>query len=72
MESGAAAGHVLIPLKKVQGRVVRATGVSEKNLQRIPNEVSRCEEGTMFGTPGKHHAVPKRITNPDDFDMSVI
>jgi hypothetical protein len=25
----------------------------------------------MFGTPGKHHAVPKRITNPDDFDISV-
>ncbi|XP_023718473.1 uncharacterized protein LOC111870421 [Cryptotermes secundus] len=26
----------------------------------------------MFGTPGKHHSVPKRITNPDDFDISVI
>jgi hypothetical protein len=37
------------------------------------NEVSRCEEeGTMLGTPGKHHSMPKRITNPNDFDLSVI
>jgi hypothetical protein len=26
----------------------------------------------MFGTPGEQHSVPKRITNPDDFDESVI
>jgi hypothetical protein len=37
MKSEAAAGHVLIPLRKVQERVVGATGVSERNLQRILN-----------------------------------
>jgi hypothetical protein len=63
MKSEAAACHVLIPLKKVQRRVVRATGVSERSLRRIPNEVSRCgEKGIVFGTPGKHHSLPKRIT----------
>jgi hypothetical protein len=52
---------------------VRSTGVSERSLRRILNEGSRFEkEGAMFGTPGKHHSVPKRITNPDDFDISVI
>jgi hypothetical protein len=26
----------------------------------------------MFGTSGKHHSVPKQITNADDFGISVI
>jgi hypothetical protein len=26
----------------------------------------------VFGTPGKHHSVLKGMTNPDDFDISVI
>jgi hypothetical protein len=73
MKREAPAGHVLTPLQKVQWRVVRATGVSENSLRRILNEISRCEEeGTMFGTPGKRRSVPERITNPDDFDISVI
>ena len=40
MKSEAAAGHVLIPLRKVQERVVRSTGVSERSLRRILNEGS--------------------------------
>jgi hypothetical protein len=71
MKSEAAAGHALIPLKQGEGRVVRATGVSERRFLRILNKVSRCEEGAVFGTPGKHHSVPKRITNADDFNIRV-
>jgi hypothetical protein len=44
MKSGAAAGHVLMPLKKGTRERVRATRVSERSLRRILNEVSRCEE----------------------------
>jgi hypothetical protein len=50
-----------------------ATRVSERSLRRIVNEVLRCvEDGTVFRTASKHHSVPKQITNPDDFDTSVI
>jgi hypothetical protein len=66
MKCEAAESHVLIPLKRVQEIVARTTGVSRRILRRILIEGSRCEEE---GTPGKHHSVPKRITNPDDFDI---
>ena len=40
MQSEVAAGHVLIQLRKVQARVVRSTGVSERSLRKILNEGS--------------------------------
>ncbi|PSN43836.1 hypothetical protein C0J52_10085 [Blattella germanica] len=51
----------------------QATGVSERSLRRILGEGSLCEEqGNSFGTPGKSHSVPKRITDPDEIDEAVV
>ncbi|KAJ4428617.1 hypothetical protein ANN_24661 [Periplaneta americana] len=64
MKSEAASGDFLIPLKKVQERVSAATKVPERTIRKIIKEGKQCEEeGTSFGTPGKVHRVPKRITD---------
>ncbi|KAJ4433426.1 hypothetical protein ANN_15685 [Periplaneta americana] len=68
MKSEAASGDFLIPLKKVQERVSAATKVPERTIRKIIKEGKQCEEeGTSFGTPGKVHRVPKRIT-----DMNIL
>ncbi|KAJ4445058.1 hypothetical protein ANN_06857 [Periplaneta americana] len=73
MKSEAASGDFLIPLKKVQERVSAATKVPERTIRKIIKEGKQCEEeGTSFGTPGKVHRVPKRVTDVDDFDKRVI
>lgn len=73
MKSEAASGDFLIPVKKVQERVSAATKVPERTIRKIIKEGKQCEEeGTSFGTPGKVHRVPKRITDVDDFDKRVI
>jgi predicted transcriptional regulator len=60
-------------IQKVQKRVAKATGVSERTIRRTLKEREKHEEqGTSHGTPGKKHNVPKRITVTDNFDKCVV
>lgn len=62
-----------INLKKVQERVVQATGVSESTLRRILKEEKKCStSGTSFSTPNKVRKRKKTKTDLDDFDLGVV
>ena len=49
--------------------MAEATGFSERTVRRILKEWEEHEEaGISFGTPGKKHNNPHRVTDIDDFD----
>lgn len=62
-----------INLKKVQERVVQATGVSESSLRRILREEKQCTEAsTSFSTPNKVRQRKNFKSDLDNFDVGVV
>lgn len=62
MKEEAEAGHVLIPLSKVQERVAKATGVCLRTIKTIAHESKEIDQGkkSSFSTPNKK----RKIHNP--------
>uniref|UniRef100_A0A1B6MFG2 Winged helix-turn helix domain-containing protein n=1 Tax=Graphocephala atropunctata TaxID=36148 RepID=A0A1B6MFG2_9HEMI len=62
-----------IHLKKVQERVVQATGVSESTLRRILKEEKTCSQsGTYLSTPNKIRHQKKLKSDLDDFYLGMV
>lgn len=62
-----------INLKKVQERVLQATGISESSLRRILKEDKNCRQaGTSFSTPNKIRRRKSVKSDLDNFDVAVV
>lgn len=71
MRKEAVTNQPLKDFKKVQERVVLATGVSLSSVQKIAREMKLIEDGecASFVTPNKKIKISAAKTNLDDFDI---